>query len=106
METAISQTASANFSRKSYCQEELRTLFAARLAIRHAQGVSSIDKGLETSNDGTVTLYMGPEAPKGKEGNWIPTAKGQQYYMLFRFYGADDPVFTKTWQLNDLELVE
>jgi hypothetical protein len=63
--------------------------------------VSFIDKGLETNNDGTVTLYMGPEAPKGKEGNWIPTAKGQQYYMLFRFYGAEDPVFTKTWQLSD-----
>ena len=69
-------------------------------------GVSSIDKGLEVNNDGTVTLYMGPKAPKGKEGNWIPTTKGKQFYMLFRFYGAEDAIFTRTWQLNDVELVK
>ena len=69
-------------------------------------GVSSIDEGLEVNSDGTVTLYMGPKAPKGKDANWIPTAEGQKYYMLFRFYGADNAVFTKTWQLNDLELIE
>jgi hypothetical protein len=29
------------------------------------------------------------KASEGKEGIWILTAKGQQYYMLFRFYGAE-----------------
>jgi hypothetical protein len=79
---------------------------AAFIREMPSAGVSSIDENLEVNKDGTVTLYMGPEAPKGREGNWIPTAKGKQYYMLFRFYGAEDPVFTKSWQLNDLELIE
>ena len=69
-------------------------------------GVSSLDKQLQTNADGTVDIYIEPKAPSGKEGNWIPTAKGAQYYMLFRFYGAENSVFTKTWQLNDLELVK
>ena len=37
---------------------------------------SSIDsnqKGLKKNKDGTVTIYFGPKAPKGKESNWLPT---------------------------------
>ena len=79
---------------------------AAFIREMPSAGVSSIDKNLEVNKDGTVDLYMGPEPPKGKEGNWIPTAKDQQYCMLFRFYGAENSVFTKTWQLNDLELIK
>jgi len=57
---------------------------AAFIRDMPSAGVSSIDKGLEVNKDGTVDLYMGRKAPKGKEGNWIPTAEGQKYYMLFR----------------------
>jgi hypothetical protein len=76
---------------------------AAFIREMPSAGVSSIDKGLETNADGTVDIYIGPKPPKGKEGNWIPTAEGKPFYMLFRFYGAEAPVFTKTWQLNDVE---
>ncbi|MGE3777068.1 MAG: DUF1214 domain-containing protein [Pirellulaceae bacterium] len=31
-------------------------------------------KDLIKNEDGSVDLYIGPEAPKGKEKNWIPTA--------------------------------
>ena len=67
-----------------------------------SQGVSSIDEGLEVNADGTVDLYIGPKAPAGKEVNWIPTREGEYFYMLFRFYGARNEVFTKAWQLNDV----
>lgn len=79
---------------------------AAFIREMPSAGVSSIDDGLETNADGTVDIYIGPKPPEGKEGNWIPTAEGKKFYMLFRFYGAEDPVFDKTWQLNDLELLE
>jgi len=84
-------------------QEYLEDKDLAMMGMLQAMGIT---KGLKKNKDGTVDLYMGPKAPKGKEGNWIPTAEGQKYYMLFRFYGADNAVFTKTWQLNDLELVK
>ncbi|MGV2975814.1 DUF1214 domain-containing protein [Roseibium alexandrii] len=67
-----------------------------------SQGVSSIDEDLEVNPDGTVDLYIGPEAPKSKEANWIPTRAGEYFYMLFRFYGAENSIFTKEWQLNDI----
>ena len=67
-----------------------------------SQGVSSIDEGLEVNTDGTVDLYIGPKAPAGKEVNWIPTREGEYFYMLVRFYGARNEVFTKAWQLNDV----
>ena len=67
-------------------------------------GVSSIDKGFEMNKDGTIDIYIGPKAPKGKEANWVPTAKGSKFFMLARFYGAGDAIFTKAWQLNDVEL--
>jgi hypothetical protein len=68
-------------------------------------GVSSLDKNLEGNADGTVDIYVGPKAPKGKEGNWIPSALGKNFFLYVRFYGANDPIFTKEFQLNDLEEV-
>ena len=59
-------------------------------------------EGLDVNADGTVDLYIGPKAPKGKEVNWIPTREGEYFYMLFRFYGARNEVFTKAWQLDDV----
>ena len=65
-------------------------------------GVSSLDKDLITNPDGTVDVYFGPKAPKGKEANWAPTVAGVDYFLLFRFYGPTKPLIEKTWTLGDL----
>jgi hypothetical protein len=49
---------------------------------------------------------LGAEAPKGKESNWIPTKKGEDFEFLFRFYGPKKALFDKTWVLNDVELIK
>jgi hypothetical protein len=70
---------------------------------------SSIDSslaGLKKNKDGGVDMYFGPKAPKGKEANWIPTAKDRRFFLLFRFYGPKKAVFDKSWQLNDIELIK
>jgi hypothetical protein len=70
---------------------------------------SSIDsnmKEVKRNKDGTTTIYFGPEAPKGKENNWLPTAEGRRFFLLFRFYGPQKGVFDGSWELNDIELVE
>jgi hypothetical protein len=67
------------------------------------EGVASFTEGLEKNQDGTVDVYFGPKAPKGKEGNWLPTVPGKKYFLLFRFYGPEPPLFDKSWKLNDLE---
>ncbi|MCK5835107.1 MAG: DUF1254 domain-containing protein [Lentisphaeria bacterium] len=58
------------------------------------------------NSDGSVDLYFGPTAPKGKEANWIQTVPGKAWFVLFRTYGPLKPWFNKTWQLNDFELIK
>ena len=65
-------------------------------------GVSSLDKGFITNTDGSVDIYFGPKAPKGKEANWAPTKAGVDYFLLFRFYGPTEALGQKTWVLGDL----
>ena len=49
---------------------------------------------MEKNEDGGVTLYFGPKAPKGLESNWIPTS-GKKPYAMFRFYGPEDAFYNK-----------
>ena len=67
---------------------------------------SSIDsnmKEVKRNKDGTTTIYFGPEAPEGKENNWLPTVAGRRFFLLFRFYGPQKGVFDGSWELNDIE---
>lgn len=67
---------------------------------------SSLTAGLQTNRDGSTDLYFGPQAPAGKESNWIPTKAGEKFELIFRLYGPDKPLFDKTWVLPDLEAVK
>ena len=55
--------------------------------------------------DGSVDLYFGPEAPTGKEKNWVPTNPDKGFFLVFRFYGPMEGYIEKSWVLNDLELI-
>jgi hypothetical protein len=68
-------------------------------------GISSRDKDtLQFNDDGSVDIYFAPKAPEGLESNWVPT--GEDFFLLFRLYGPDQPLFDKTWVLNDVEKVK
>ncbi len=56
--------------------------------------------------DGSVDLYFGPTAPKGMEKNWIPTMPGKAWFTYIRFYGAQEPLFDKSWQIGDIDLLD
>ena len=60
-------------------------------------------KELQYNEDGSIDLYVGPEAPAGKESNWIRTPLGEGWFPLFRFYGTQQAFFDKTWVIGDLE---
>jgi len=68
--------------------------------------VSSLDKGLVVSKDGSVDVYFGQKAPSCMEHNWIQTIPGRGWNMLFRLYGPLEPWFDKTWKLSEIELVK
>lgn len=68
--------------------------------------VSSYDlANLKKNSDGSVTLYVGPVAPRGFEENWIPTA-GKRPMPTFRFYGPKKSLNDRTFVMPDFELVK
>ena len=60
---------------------------------------------LAENADGSVDIYFGPEAPAGKESNWIETVPGKGWYTLLRLYGPLDPWFDRTWRPGEIEPV-
>jgi len=68
-------------------------------------GLDSYNEAMHRNADGAVDVYFGPEAPSGREANWIPTAPGKPWFSMFRFYGPDKAVFDKSWRLTDIEPV-
>jgi hypothetical protein len=67
--------------------------------------VSSLG-GPEVNADGSVDVYFGPQAPEGKEKNWVKTDPAEGFFVVFRFYGPLEGYIDKTWVLNDFELLE
>ena len=59
-------------------------------------------QSLQKNEDGSVDLYFGPAAPPGKESNWVSTSPGKKWFMLFRFYGPEWGITSKTWRLPDV----
>ncbi len=56
--------------------------------------------------DGTVDIYFGPTAPKGKEQNWVPTNPDEGWFSYFRLYGPLEAYFDRSWVLPSIELVK
>ncbi|WP_321932274.1 DUF1214 domain-containing protein [Paraburkholderia guartelaensis] len=56
--------------------------------------------------DGSTTLYIGPKAPKGEEGNWLATAPGKGFFAILRLYGPAQAAIDATWKPGDIERVK
>jgi hypothetical protein len=59
---------------------------------------------MKMNPDGSVDIYLGPQAPKGLESSWIPT-QGKRPAAVMRFYGGTDEFWNKIFKLPDVELV-
>ena len=53
---------------------------------------------LDLNEDGSVDLYFAPEAPQGKEANWIQTVPGKSWFICLRLYGPLESWFDKSWR--------
>jgi len=67
--------------------------------------LASNDTLVQKNADGTVDVYFGPQAPAGKESNWVPTDPLRQFELLCRLYGPKKALFEKAWTLPDVEEV-
>ena len=66
---------------------------------------SSNTPGLQKNDDGSMDVYFAPQAPAGKETNWVPTNASRGFEVLFRLYGPEKDFFDKKWILPDIEKV-
>jgi len=68
--------------------------------------VGSQTKGMKKNADGSYDVYFAPEAPKGKDGNWVQTVPGKSWFTILRMYGPLEPWIKKTWRPSEIELVQ
>ena len=68
--------------------------------------ITSAGGGMQQNPDGSYDLWFGPEAPEGKESNWLQTVPGKGWHILWRIYGPLEPWFDKSWRPGDIELIQ
>jgi hypothetical protein len=61
--------------------------------------LASTDEGVVKNPDGSVDVYL----PQGHESNWLQTEPGKQWFIMFRFYGAQPAAYDKSWSMGDIE---
>lgn len=77
-----------------------------RCMIRNQQKIAdrSSRMDLAENEDGSVTIYIGPDRPDGeKSRNWIPTVPGKAWFPYFRLYSPRQQFLDRTWVLPDIE---
>jgi hypothetical protein len=65
--------------------------------------LGSQSDGFVQNSDGTYDLYFGPEAPEGKDANWLQTIPGKSWFCILRMYGPLKPWLDQTWRPGEIE---
>jgi hypothetical protein len=68
--------------------------------------IGSNDQSVVQNEDGSYDIYFAPEAPEGKENNWVQTLPGKGWNTIFRLYGPLEPWFDQTWRPGEIELID
>jgi len=68
--------------------------------------LGSQTEGIKTNADGSYDIYFSPEAPKGKEGNWLQTVPGKSWWLALRMYGPLQPWIDQSWRPSEIELMK
>jgi hypothetical protein len=48
---------------------------------------------------------IGPQAPAGKEHNWMRIVPGKGFFAILRLYAPTEPAINKRWIPGDIERV-
>lgn len=73
----------------------------------HTVAINSLQEDLLANEDGSTDVYFGPSLPKAaNKGNWVPTRAGNDFFVLFRWYGPQPELFNGKWSMGDLEKQE
>lgn len=75
-----------------------------RSQLRTSQGKAVLRSLFELRNklrESSLSLYFGPAAPVGKEGQWIKTIPGKGWFARLRIYGPQLSLFDGSWKPSD-----
>ena len=64
--------------------------------------VNNQSGGVQLNADGSTDVFFGPQAPEGKEQNWIQTVPGKGFWLIFRLYAPLEPWFDQTWRPGEI----
>ncbi len=64
------------------------------------------ERGIVPNADGSTDIFFGPNAPEGKESNWIQTIPGKGWSVVLRLYGPLDAWFDKAWKPGEIERLD
>ncbi len=67
-------------------------------------GIDSTVPDIAANEDGSYTIWFGPEPPEGKASNWVQTMPDQGFAVLLRLYGPLEPWFDKSWKPSDFKI--
>lgn len=56
--------------------------------------------------DGSIDIWFAPEAPVGKEKNWIKTIPSEGWFIYIRLYGPLEAYFNQSWKPDDIVKIE
>jgi hypothetical protein len=62
-------------------------------------------KQLQYNDDGSIDLFIGAQAPAGRECNFMPTVGEDGWFVYFRLYAPTEPFFDKSYSLPDFEVI-
>jgi hypothetical protein len=68
---------------------------------KQKRSAQSSRQDLIKNKDGSIDLYYGPTAPKGKERNRVQTIPGQGWWVYLRFYAPTKAYFDKSWSVQE-----
>jgi hypothetical protein len=76
----------------------------SRSELQNGEKFPSVSQytGPAANADGSVDVYFGPQAPAGKEKNWIKTLPGRGWFPYLRFYSPTQAFFDRTWRPDDI----
>ncbi len=69
-------------------------------------GLNSQRSGMKQNADGSTVIYFSPQAPAGKESNWVQTVPGKGWFVILRIYGPLESWFDQTWRPGEIVLVK
>lgn len=61
---------------------------------------------LQKNADGSIDVYCGPQAPEGRQSNWMQMVPEKGWNLILRLYGPLQPWFDKSWRPGEIEPVK